>query len=82
MAKPEMTEAPMLPCPFCNGDAAIDRIRSYRSIVSGALGRGVAIYCSGCGVEMMHCYEDHPGVEREDLQADLVAMWNSRMSKA
>jgi hypothetical protein len=31
---------------------------------------------------MMHCYEDHSGVDRDDLRADLVGAWNKRAAEA
>lgn len=68
----------LLPCPFCDGDAEMDTMQAYRGMSTGALGHAVAIYCTKCSVQMTHCYEDHRGTDREDLQADLAGAWNLR----
>jgi hypothetical protein len=68
----------LLPCPFCGGEAEKDSRQAYRSMVSGKMENAAAIYCMSCSVQMTHCYEDHPGTDREDLQADLVGLWNRR----
>jgi hypothetical protein len=75
-------EPKLLPCPFCGGDAEIDTRRGYRQLPTGVVGGGVAIYCTNCSSDMMHCYEDHSGVDRDDLRADLVAAWNKRAAEA
>lgn len=75
-------EPKLLPCPFCGGDAEIDTRRGYRQLPTGVVGSGVAIYCTNCSSDMMHCYEDHSGVDRDDLRADLVGAWNKRAAEA
>lgn len=61
-------------CPFCGGEAELDTRRSYRQIVTGNLGSGVAVYCVSCDADMMRCREDVPDVAAEDL----IAAWNRR----
>lgn len=68
----------LLPCPFCGGEAEADGSRGYRMIVSGRVGRAVAIYCLSCDADMSRCCEDTPETDPEVLMADLVDAWNRR----
>lgn len=68
----------LAPCPFCGGPAEDDGLRPYRALGSSRLGHGYAVYCTECDADMMVCYEDHPGADREALAADLRDRWNIR----
>ena len=66
------------PCPHCGGIAEIDALWTYRAVYDGQMRRGASIYCLSCDAQMMRCYADHPGEEREDVCAALVEAWNTR----
>ncbi len=68
----------ILPCPFCGGIAEIDTLSTYRAISDGHMAHSVSIYCLSCDAQMMRCYADHPGEEREDVCAALTEAWNTR----
>ena len=65
-------------CPHCGSAAELDLDRPYRCVASGVLGHAVAIQCTVCEAEMMHCYEDFPGQSRDFLRDNLVGLWNRR----
>ena len=70
------------PCPFCVGDPEIDSRRSYRNISTDNPETGCAIYCTGCGAQMMICYSDVWDWPREDVAAHLTEAWNKRADDA
>ena len=66
------------PCAHCGGEAELDTSRAYRALSSGNIGTAVAIYCLGCSVDISFCYEDHSGLEVEDLIHMATETWNRR----
>lgn len=81
-----MTDAPikkeLKPCPFCGGEAEIDRLQSYRQYLLGELGTKTAIYCTKCDADMSFCHEDHPDHDLEELAGELIVAWNTRHQPA
>ena len=71
-------EPVLLPCPHCKGVAEMDTLWRYRSIRDGQEATGVSIYCLSCDANMMRCYPDYPGEEREDICNALAEVWNTR----
>lgn len=72
-----MKTVPLLDCPFCGSRPETDHFRGYISY-RGEHGNAVAIYCTGCDVEMSLCHEDFPGESPEHLMSILATNWNKR----
>ena len=70
--------ARLKPCPHCGGIAEMDTLWTYRAIYDDQMRRGANIYCLSCDSQMMRCYADHPGEERENVCDTLVEAWNTR----
>lgn len=66
------------PCPFCGGEAELDTRQAYRALSGGTLGSRAAVYCARCDADMGFCYEDAPGIPREDIVNQVVDDWNRR----
>jgi hypothetical protein len=77
----EMTTETLKPCPFCGGDAELDRQRSFSNFENGRLERQVVIYCLGCDAEISVCHKDGNGAV-SDMAAEITARWNRRSANA
>lgn len=73
----DLTEE-LKPCPFCGGNAELDRNRHYRNISTGNFGCSVAVYCLDCNADMCLCREDMPDETLTDLVFFLQEQWNTR----
>lgn len=72
--------ADLLPCPFCGGEAEQDFQQAYRSMQTGRIDHGAAVYCTGCNANMIMCRGDHPELSDEERMAVMVEDWNRRTS--
>ena len=68
----------LLPCPFCGGEAEQDHQQAYRSMQTGRIDHGAAVYCTRCNANMIMCRGDHPELSDEDRMAVIVEDWNRR----
>lgn len=68
----------LLPCPFCGGEAEQDFQQAYRSMQTGRIDHGAAVYCTGCNANMIMCRGDHPELSDEERMAVIVEDWNRR----
>ena len=62
------------PCPCCGETAEIDTRQTFRGIADGRLMEALAIYCTGCTLQITVCYADVPDITTEQV----IAMWNTR----
>lgn len=68
----------LLPCPFCGREAENDLQQAYRSMQTGSIDHGAAVYCTGCNANMIMCRADHPELSDEQRMAAMFEDWNRR----
>jgi len=71
---PMIEHTPLLPCPFCGGDAELDTNQGFLAMPSGKLESAISVYCRECTAAFTVCKSDVPDIWTEEV----VEMWNKR----